>query len=461
VLGVIVLHRGERLSRRLKIVAGALALSAGVVFLASLAFGLQSVVESFVLYRVGPDWLLDLLYGHDGRVSLRTAFPPNPANNLKTLLVVLTFEGTGVVVIGVAGALALAVQRQIGWVGLVAWVCAQIAFLFMHTPLHDRHALSAVAPLAVVSAALVPALTWRGSPIARGANLILAVAGLTVYCLGAPSQLQRLIDDSRPRGPGGDLIEVAQMIAAGVPPDKFVFTDHNFAALLAHRMVPPPLTDVDNHRIQTKWLTSDMAIAAAEHYDVRAVVLWQPGVSYLERLPRVLEWLRAHFQVVWVGENQEILAVPRGATLDTWGRLGRSIDDLVFENGLSLYAVQVLDGSGAGAIRARLVWARTGAVRGAVTSQLALMPGDILATEGPIASSEQVLGRAWSPPETWQLGDVGAELHRIETPSALPAGRYGLYVGLKDSAGRAVRPASNAPPARQGLIEIAQVQIVR
>jgi hypothetical protein len=151
----------------------------------------------------------------------------------------------------------LVLNRPREGVALAVWPLVQTYTLLVHSPLIDRHALSLIAALSMILGALAfpwAAGGWRLSLRAL-TSAALALVGTTAYVLGFLPQVQRLPERLNPRSPGGPLLEAAQLVTSQVPPNAFVFTDHNYAAVLAKRVVPPPLADLDDYRARSGWIT--------------------------------------------------------------------------------------------------------------------------------------------------------------------------------------------------------------
>jgi hypothetical protein len=71
-----------------------------------------------------------------------------------------------------------------------------------------------------------------------------------------------------------------------------MLTDAQGIAFLAHRDVPPGLTDTSFTRISTGYLSPQQVIDYCTRYHIRAALLW---TGRLKQMPEVEAWLRAQF----------------------------------------------------------------------------------------------------------------------------------------------------------------------
>jgi len=188
------------------------------------------------------------------------------------------------------------------WLGL--WAAGSAAFLLHHTPVFNRHALLIGPPLALLAAALVPAVgaagrgrAWMEPVFAALLGLLLILRpsfGKGVLHWTAPVMTQlpaQFVPD-----PAQD--EAVRLIRELSRPADLVVSDAPLLPFLAGRNLPPRLVDTSGTRVMSGHLTADEAIAHTSK--ARLVVLW---VDKLDRLPGYRAWVRAYYRRVrkWDG----------------------------------------------------------------------------------------------------------------------------------------------------------------
>ena len=194
-----------------------------------------------------------------------------------------------------------------GWLGL--WAAASAAFLLHHTPVFNRHALLMGPPLALLAAALVPAVAaaarrqawaWAEPAFAALLGLLLILRpsfGKGVFHWTAPVMTQlpaQFVPD-----PAQD--EAVRLIRELSRPEDLVVSDAPLLPFLAGRNLPPRLVDTSGTRVMSGHLTADEAITHTS--SARLVVLW---VDKLDRLPGYRAWVRAHYRRVRKWEGGEV-----------------------------------------------------------------------------------------------------------------------------------------------------------
>jgi hypothetical protein len=86
--------------------------------------------------------------------------------------------------------------------------------------------------------------------------------------------------------------QIADTIQRHTRPNEAMLTDAQGIAFLAHRDVPPGLTDTSFTRISTGYLSPQQVIGYCTRYHIRAALLW---TGRLKQMPEVEAWLRAQF----------------------------------------------------------------------------------------------------------------------------------------------------------------------
>jgi len=204
------------------------------------------------------------------------------------------------------GGLVALVRRDklaAAWLGL--WAAVSAAFLLHHTPVFNRHALLMGPPLALLTAALVPAIAaaarraWAELPLAVLLGLLLVLrpsfgSGELHWTAPVITQLPAQFN------PDPAQEEAVRLIRELSRPKDLVVSDAPLLPFLAGRNLPPRLVDTSGTRVMSGHLTADEAIAHTSQ--ARLVVLW---VNKLDRLPGYRAWVRAHYRRVrkWPGEE--------------------------------------------------------------------------------------------------------------------------------------------------------------
>jgi hypothetical protein len=246
--------------------------------------------------------------------------------NWAALARALSFEQGALIGMTVGGGLLLLARRSVPGATLVAWSCASVGLLLAYSPLHGKHAVVMVPPMAIVGGAGL-GLAWRElrsgrRGLARAVVGVGAVALLGWYAASAPAalaqsgQLMRVTADSDVDPALEQYAHAVRVIRSLTTPDEFVVTDHPYLAFLAERLVPPALVDTSRSRISSRSLRSTDAIAIASAHDPRLIVLW---TDRLQRLREFSAWVEAEYRVVVVynrrGDRDRAVYVPRDADL--------------------------------------------------------------------------------------------------------------------------------------------------
>lgn len=207
---------------------------------------------------------------------------------------------------GAAGILLL-VRRRVDAALVVAWAAASVVLLLLYSPLHGKHAVVMIPPLAVLVGAGVGEavrLLRGGLPVPLRAAVGVALAALVVwYAAATPAlaaqsgQLLKVTADTDVDPAVEQYADAVAAINILTTPDQFVVTDHPYLTFLAGRLVPPLLVDTSRSRIRSRSLRGAEAVAQATPYDPTLVVLWT------DRLRGLSEFMR------WVEENYRMVKV--------------------------------------------------------------------------------------------------------------------------------------------------------
>jgi len=305
-IGLAILSRGRAARRDLLVVGGVVAI---FVLVAVFAVGLAAVLEQIVDYRL------------ESRASEGWSL----AKNRLALARALSFEQTALLGLALGGGLLLVARR--GWDGvcLVAWACASVVLLLAYSPLHGKHVVIMIAPVAAMAGAGVglawlefrapSRLVWRAGVSASFLGLLAWYAATAPPSLAQSGQLMRVTADSDVDPAFEQYADAVAVIGVLSRPTDFVVTDHPYLTFLARRLVPPALVDTSRARIRSRSLRASEAVAIATTYAPSLVVLWT------DRL-RGLRDFKA-----WVEENYRLVKVyNRRQDLDRGIYVGRSAD---------------------------------------------------------------------------------------------------------------------------------------
>ena len=294
-IGLLILSRG-RAAWKDALLVGALV---GVVMVAVIfAVGLAGVLDQIVSYRVesrdSEGWSL-----WKNRLALGRA---------------LSFEQTALLGLAVGGGLLLLARGRWAGVCLAAWAASSLGLLLVYSPLHGKHAVVLLPPIAIVAGAGL-GLAWRewraGGPGARRAAVGAAALALVGWYLAtAPAalaqsgQLMKVTADSDVDPALEQYADAVAVIGALSGPHEFVVTDHPYLPFLAHRLVPPQLVDTSKSRIRSRSLRAGEAIATAAEYDPRLIVLW---TDRLRALRDFKSWVEDNYRLVKVYNRRQDL----------------------------------------------------------------------------------------------------------------------------------------------------------
>lgn len=218
-------------------------------------------------------------------------------------------EGAALYTLGGLGAVLLVITSGRLALALVGWLVVQLGLLLCYANLSahlDVALLPAVTLLVGVAVAgLGRPTTWtaRLSPVG-----VLALGGTLWLLATTPTLVGRDQEIVAGRGSTDETIgqierTVVREIDRLSTQDEWVITDEPYLAFLAGRMVPPPLVDPSDARIDGGLLTSDQAIAAFRDYDVDVVVLWTGKLSRLDKFVQTVSDEQALVAQVGTGND--------------------------------------------------------------------------------------------------------------------------------------------------------------
>ena len=211
---------------------------------------------------------------------------------------------------GAAVAGLVRTNRQ-GLAVLGGWCAANLALLLLHTPLHFKHIVILLPPIALLAGyALRTLLGWltslRSRPHLRlrpSWQALVAAAAAAIYLATLPG----LITRDTALLSANELLEhdpaqywyadATAAVASTTPPGSFVVTDFPYLAFAADRLVPPQLVEASLTRIRAGSLTDQVAIAESSRFEPQAILLWW---DRLVRLSAFKRWMDQRYQVVRV-----------------------------------------------------------------------------------------------------------------------------------------------------------------
>jgi hypothetical protein len=190
---------------------------------------------------------------------------------------------------------------------VVSWAVASVALLLAYSPLHGKHVVVMIPPVAVlagVGLAYAATLVRSAGPTVLRVGIAVALAALVAwYATAAPAiaaqsgQLLKVTADTDVDPAVEQYADAVAVIRTLTGPSDYVVTDHPYLTFLADRLVPPLLVDTSRSRIRSRSLRGADAIAQATRYDPKLVVLW---ADRLRALPEFKAWVEREYRLVKV-----------------------------------------------------------------------------------------------------------------------------------------------------------------
>jgi hypothetical protein len=190
----------------------------------------------------------------------------------------------------VASVLLLRRRRAMRVWALWLWAALSVAFLVVHSPLHENHLLLLPVALAVPAGIAVAVLADRSRYRLYGLSAL-----ALVLLAGYVQQQRRIVEDQIDEEP--ELVAAAETLRRVTAPDRLVVSDESIVPYLAGRRVAGPLVDTAVLRFQTGSLTDAEVLRDLERYDVQAVVV---GRAFAER-PALLRELAVRYRPLGTG----------------------------------------------------------------------------------------------------------------------------------------------------------------
>ena len=451
--GLAVLSRW-RAGLRTMIVDGALlgALVGVLGVLVVVGVGLAGVFDQIVAYRL------------ESRGSEGWSFWKNRV----ALARALSFEAAALPWLGVCAVVLLLARRRIDAALVVAWAVASVALLLAYSPLHGKHAVVMIPPLAAltgigVGQAVSLLRTSNSMPVrallAVGLALLVGWYATAAPALAAQSgQLLKVTADTDVDPAVEQYADAVAVIRTLTGPTDFVVTDHPYLTFLAGRLVPPLLVDTSRSRIRSRSLRGAEAIAQATPYDPKLVVLWA------DRLRGLSEFKR------WTEENYRLAKVyNRRNDLDRGIYIPETRNPAEVRALLASASAKVLGAD----------FAEGPLLVSALLDQTAIRPGEgasvTLEWEAtrPLRADFHVLtvlrgrdGQAWDQQQEslsggsdattdWEVGRWLFQNTFVRTDSTVPLGEYDVVVSVYDSR---ARQKARLPDGRDEIV-VGQVTV--
>jgi hypothetical protein len=427
-VGLAIWQAGGRRGRHLALLV---AVAGGLVLLGVLLVGLPDVLQQIIAFRLAS----------------RAAEGWSLLENLARAQTELAFEGLALFGLALLGAV-LALRQPRAW-PLLVWCSGSLLTLLTHSPLHSKHFVILVVPLALLGAFGLARLAQLSGQTERQLVTPTARAGLALavvlLALSLPDLLARqqwlltsddLFERDEASGWYGEAVATLQRVAR---PDEMVLTDHPYLAFRAARLVPPGLVEASAVRVRAGSLDDALAIETVEQFGVRAVLLWADKLLDLRRL---LGWLTEEYVPVklWAAEGQTrpilwlrddarladdrsalrtgLAPLPQAALYGDWRLLGGGLEPAGPITAGSLLSVVLEFEAGA-----------ESPADGRVVLALRDANGKTVEEE-----REPLLASAIRPAWFFWVGG-------LPLPADLPAGRYELTAALRTSGNTVLGPA--------------------
>ncbi len=261
----------------------------------SLACGLAPVVLAFALVASGDQWSQVISFHLKASQVAKTT-----GGNADVFGQFLGWD-RGLVALGIAGiAIAALLRIRLALIP-VAWLAADLATMVDYQPLFVHHLTVLLAPMAALAGLTLGFIPLRGLGSARKALVTMVVACMALaYLHWLPDALNHTrhvfvaVSASANMVPK---IRAAAWLDAHTAPQDTVVVDDQVIAVLAHRTVPPELTDTSTIRCVSGYLSPSTAQGATRRYHVKAILLTRTLLAMPE-CGSYVPWLRQHYAVV-------------------------------------------------------------------------------------------------------------------------------------------------------------------
>lgn len=371
----------------------------------------------------------------------------------------------------VAGLLLLACRWRVG-VPLVGWTLGSLGLLLVYSPLQFKHAVILLPPMALLIGAAVGEGWRRWEQRAAGDRLPWLMAGLGLvfaawYLVSLPKilELDRRLVAGMPESRPESFDDEIRLLPALTGPADFVIVDEPAVAFGSRRLVPPSLVDTSMVRIRSRSLDASDVIAAAQQYDVRAMLLFSDGLRTLKPFST---WVDENYVAVKINER------PNGKDRTLYLRsdvdgeaaralLERSVDRPGDKPGGGTFGGQLrLLGHGVepgevrpgGSLTLTIGWQAIGPITAdySVVTVLKDEKGQ------DVQQNQRSLGGGGEGTAAWEPGRWVFRTSTLELKRSLQPGAYTLAVGLYDSKARKLVPPDGAR-AGEDTLPLGTIQV--
>jgi hypothetical protein len=415
---------------------------------------LVGVASLLIVVGVGLAGVLDQIVAY--RLESRGSEGWSLWKNRDALVRALSFEPPALPWLGAAAGVLLLSKRRVDAALVVSWAAASLGLLLMYSPLHGKHMVVLIPPVAVligVGVGYAIGLVRGSGSLPVRAVVGVALAGLVVwYATAAPAlaaqsgQLLKVTADTDVDPAVEQYADAVNVIKTLTGPADYVVTDHPYLTFLASRLVPPLLVDTSRSRIRSRSLRGADAISQASAYDPKLVVLW---ADRLRGLSEFKAWVEREYRMVkvynrrndldrsiYVPETRDMAEVR--ALLANPAAVPVRAD---FQNGPTLASTlvdrtEIRPGEGASVT---LEWE--------TTRRLQADYHVITVLRGPDGQNwdqqQESLSGGSDGTTDWEVGHWLFQCTFVKTDATVPAGAYEVVVSVYDSKARQKVPLAD------------------
>jgi hypothetical protein len=432
----------------------------------------QATVSDFVLWGLGAVIPVVVSLGvFDGRemvaqivgttTNAQSAYTLTVATRLRRIADVLRQGHLGLVALGLYGVAVATWHRSPIALLLLIWLLVAVLAFAVYTPVWYHHAFLILIPLAIAAGI---GLSWLADafglrraymvpddnpgPLRRRlrfptVDVALAMIAVVAWLIFLPQTVREIrgsVRWSQPEAWTG----LADLRALTQPGD-YVITDYPIMAFRAHLLVPPGLATPSSKRLASGELSAHELQTFAERFQPTAVVIWSKVFRY--NAPEFVAWVDDHYYPAHIYNVEQRIYVDLPDTPDHV--LEAELGERVTLVGYTVPS-EVKPGE---RLSVTLFWR---AERPLDTSYTVF--NHLLDDSGQLRAQADGLPIGGRHPTTaWQPGKVVTDLHEIDIPPDLPAGRYLLQVGMYDLATLDRLPLTTRPD--QDAIRLQPVQV--
>ncbi len=261
----------------------------------ALLCGVVPLMLAFALVAPGDQWSQVISF------HLKAAQVAKTAGGNGSVFSLFLGWDPGLVALALAGA-AVAALRRLGLALIPAtWIVADLATMVDYQPLFVHHLTVLLAPMAALAGLMLSVIPVRGmGPAARWAATLVVACAALAYLIWLPDVLDHTRHAFVAVQASSDMTpkrSTAAWIDAHTGLGDTVVVDDQTIAVLAHRLVPPELTDTSTIRCVSGYLPLSTLRSATQAYQVKAVVLTRALLATPQCTPYV-SWLKQHYEAI-------------------------------------------------------------------------------------------------------------------------------------------------------------------